>query len=346
MLASNRLDIKRTKQDFLNKKSKSSDYTRHNYTIIFNQIEKFCISRYNSSLEELVEELSLVPEPQEQIENLLQSYIDQLEAENKPKSTVQIYSGLLKNYLKFRRVKFDKAELESNLSFKSEIKDEFYPISKKEIQSMIDNASFINKAKILCMTSGGFRISELLGVRKSDINTSHERYTVQIRAEFGKGHKARTTIISKEAMELVDQIIKDKSDNDFLFPYESRNRQNAVITSIVQFERIGKKAGLDMRYEGSNRRKITSHSFRAFFISQFEKTSSGFGHSLAGHGRYMKQYERFTLDEKLEKYIETEPHLLIYSNTEDEQKTKKKLLELQAKVSRLEEVLSQQGIKF
>ena len=60
MLISNRLDIKRTKQDFLNKKSKSSEYTRHNYSMTFNHIEKFCISRYNSSLEELVDELSLI----------------------------------------------------------------------------------------------------------------------------------------------------------------------------------------------------------------------------------------------------------------------------------------------
>ena len=60
MLVSNRLDIKRTKQDFLNKKSKSSEYTRHNYSMTFNHIEKFCISRYNSSLEELVDELSLI----------------------------------------------------------------------------------------------------------------------------------------------------------------------------------------------------------------------------------------------------------------------------------------------
>ena len=60
MLVSNRLDIKLTKQDFLNKKSKSSEYTRHNYSMTFNHIEKFCISRYNSSLEELVDELSLI----------------------------------------------------------------------------------------------------------------------------------------------------------------------------------------------------------------------------------------------------------------------------------------------
>ncbi len=60
MLVSNRLEIKRAKQDFLNKKSKSSEYTRRNYTMTFNHMEKFCISRYNSSLEELVDELGLI----------------------------------------------------------------------------------------------------------------------------------------------------------------------------------------------------------------------------------------------------------------------------------------------
>ena len=112
------------------------------------------------------------------------------------------------------------------------------------------------------------------------------------------------------------------------------------------FGRLRERSKLNMVYEGKKTHKITTHSLRAFFITQFEKTSSGFGHSLSGQSRYLKQYERFTLADKLEMYIQTEPHLLIYSNTEDEQKTKKKLLELQAKVSRLEEVLSQQGIKF
>ena len=340
MLA-NRLDVKRTKQDFINKKGKSSEYTRRSYTWIFKHIEKFCISRYDSSLDQLIDELSLVHEPQEQAENLVQTYIDHIEAENKPKSTAVNYCCLFKNYLKFRRIRFDKAELETNLSFKSKIKDELYPITKNDIQAMINNSSFINKVKILCMTSGGFRISELLGVRKSDIDTSHERYTVHIRAEFAKGNKARTTIISIEAMKLIDQIIKDKNDNDFIFPYGKSNRQNMVVTNVTQFQKIVKNAGLDMRYENSNRRKITSHSLRAFFISQFEKTSSGFGHALSGHaGRYMKQYERFTLAEKLEKYIETEPHLLIYQNSENEQTMKKELLELRAKVSRLEALLT------
>ena len=101
-----------------------------------------------------------------------------------------------------------------------------------------------------------------------------------------------------------------------------------------------------MRYEGKITHKITTHSFRAFFISQFEKTYSGFGHSLSGHGRYLKQYERFTIGEKIEKYIETEKHFLIYSKSEQDSKTNREFAELKAKVSRLEQVLSQKGINL
>ena len=55
----------------------------------------------------------------------------------------------------------------------------------------------------------------------------------------------------------------------------------------------------------------------------------------------MKQYERFTIGEKIEKYIETEKYLLIYSKQDQ---SKKELRELKTKVSRLEELLSQKGI--
>ena len=51
------LDVKRTKQDFLKHKSKSSQNTFVNYTFIFKSIEKFCITKYNSSLENIIEEI-------------------------------------------------------------------------------------------------------------------------------------------------------------------------------------------------------------------------------------------------------------------------------------------------
>ena len=336
------LDVKRTKQDFLRHKGKSSARTLRNYTHVFTNIEKFCLRKYDSSLENLIEDLAIIENPQEQVENLIQTYIDELELEGKPKSTVLGYSTLASNYLKYRRVKFDKDELRTSLSYKSESKQELYPITKKDIQTLLDHASFEARTKILLQSGSGFRISELLSLRKSDINRELERYTASIRAEFAKGHRARTTIISIEAMRLLDKILENKTDNDLIFPHEA-SLSNSVISELNMFERLRKRAGLDMRYEGKKLHKITTHGFRAFFISQFEKTYSGFGHSLSGHSRYMKQYDRFTIEEKIEKYIETEKHLLIYSKSDE---SNKELRELKTKVSRLEELLSEKGINL
>jgi len=333
------LDVKRSKEDFLKHKSKSSENTLIYYRFIFKSIEKFCISKYDSSLENIIEELTVVENPQEQVENMIQTYIDELELEGKPHSTVSSYSCIAKNYLKYRRVKFDKDELESSLDFKKEIKSEKYPLTKEDIKTLLDHASFESRAKILLQTGSGFRISELLTLRKCDINKDLERFTAIIRAECAKNGIERVTIISSEAMPYLDKILENKNDNDLLFYHNAKNIRNAVIAELKVFNRIRKRANLDMIYENKKTHKITTHSFRAFFISQFEKTYSGFGHVLSGHGKYMKQYERFTIGEKIEKYIETEKYLLINSNSDQEQKNKREMSELRAKVSRLEELL-------
>jgi len=338
------LDVKRNKQDFLKHKSKSSQNTLVNYTFIFKSIEKFCIAKYDSSLENIIEELAIVEDPQEQVENMIQNYIDELELEGKSHSTVSCYSCIAKNYLKYRRVKFDKDELETSLDFKKEIKSEKYPLTKEEIKTLLDHASFESRAKILLQTGSGFRISELLTLRKSDINTDLERFTAHIRAECAKNGIERVTIISSEAMPYLNKILENKNDNDLIFYHNAKCIRNAVVSEIETFDRVRKSANLDMRYEGKLTHKITTHSFRAFFISQFEKTYSGFGHVLSGHGKYMKQYERFTIGEKIEKYIETEKHLLINSNSDEEQKNKRELSELKAKVSRLEALLPKEKL--
>ena len=50
------LDVKRNKQDFLKHKSKSSPNTLTTYTFVFKSIEKFCLTKYDSSLENIIEE--------------------------------------------------------------------------------------------------------------------------------------------------------------------------------------------------------------------------------------------------------------------------------------------------
>ena len=330
------LDVKRTKEDFLKHKSKSSQNTYINYKFILKSLEKFCITKYDSSLENIIEELAITPSPQEQVENLFQNYIDELELDGLSSRTVSCYCCTAKNYLKYRRVKFDKDELETSLDYKKDRQSEKYPLTKEDIKTLLDHASFQGRAKILLQCGSGFRISEILTLRKSDINTDLERYTATIKAEFAKNGIERTTIISSEAMSYLDKILENKNDNDLIFYHNAKTIRNAVLSEIDTFNLVRKKAGLDMRYEAKKLHKITTHSFRAFFISQFEKTYSGFGHVLSGHGKYMKQYERFTIGEKIEKYIETEKYLLIYSKSDE---SNKELRELKTKVSRLEELL-------
>ena len=67
------LDVKRSKQDFLKHKSKSSQNTFVSYSFIFKSIEKFCITKYDSSLENIIEELAIVEDPQEQVEYMIQN---------------------------------------------------------------------------------------------------------------------------------------------------------------------------------------------------------------------------------------------------------------------------------
>ena len=51
------LDSSRTKQDFLNRKGKSSSRTNELIQMEMKHFEKFCLSRYEMSLESLVNEL-------------------------------------------------------------------------------------------------------------------------------------------------------------------------------------------------------------------------------------------------------------------------------------------------
>ena len=91
------------------------------------------------------------------------------------------------------------------------------------------------------------------------------------------------------------------------------------------------------RYE-SNTRKITLHSFRAFFITQAVRTvGDSFAHTLAGQEGYLKMYKRYDKEAMLEDYLKLEPNLFIMNNYGVSDQTKdKKIEELESKFDRLE----------
>lgn len=57
--------------------------TLRSYSLIFKNLEKFCAIKYDTGLENIIEDLAIIENPQEQVENLIQSYIDELEGMEK-----------------------------------------------------------------------------------------------------------------------------------------------------------------------------------------------------------------------------------------------------------------------
>jgi len=124
-------------------------------------------------------------------------------------------------------------------------------------------------------------------------------------------------------------ILKKLNDNDIVFPNKIASEQHA-------FRRISESAGYTEEYEITGRAKISTHTLRAYAITRLDKLNEfGFGHIIAGHGFYMKTYNRNTPEQLLEDYIKAEPFLQIFGR--EDPTTKKTLAEMSLKIKKLEE---------
>jgi len=190
------------------------------------------------------------------------------------------------------------------------------------------------------------RIGEAVQIRKSDLDFSYDRIMIKIPAKITKTKSGRTVFISKEAGEFLKPTLK-KIEDDSLVWGTSENPDNAVAAEEITFRRYLDKTGLAERYQTTRTRKITLHSFRAYFFTKAVRIhNENYAHKMTGHGGYLMQYDRLTDEEKLECYLELEPNLFVYDlsikneeikNLKEANKTKQML---QDKVERQEQVIS------
>ena len=109
--------------------------------------------------------------------------------------------------------------------------------------------------------------------------------------------------------------LKNLNDDDKVFSYSNIKLRNIGDSYQQAIIRYLKKTGLAQKYS-TGRYKITTHSFRAFFITKVSRHDPNLAKYFAGQeqSRDLLVYDRLTLDEKLQKYIEFELDLLMYTN--------------------------------
>ena len=301
--------------DVLNPKTVSAIKTT------LSRFDRYCKSKYKESEHEILSQL-MKQSQDERIVNacdVLQLFVSDLNKSISP-ATIPAYLSHVLGYFNYRGVKLTSLDKKS-IRFPKIIREEKYPLSKDDIKLILDNCSYKRKTLYLVLASSGMRIGETVQLRKKDFDTSGNRIIIKIPAKFTKGKKARRTLVSLEAKPYLMKRLNEIEENDIVFGTGS----TSIVTEAKMLNYATKKAFPKMERYDSGHRKITLHSFRAFFITQAVRTvGESFAHTLAGQEGYLKVYKRYDNEAILEDYLKLEPSLFIINDYGLSEQTKDK----------------------
>jgi len=288
---------------------------------VLNNFEKFSLEQFDQK--DIIPDLKAVPE--ETLWDTLQQWINYNSDKNP--STVKLWFSIIKKYLHHRGVKLNPDDVKENLDFPRKMTEDPHPLQLSEINRILLASNYKKKVMYMCQISSGMRIGELVQIRKKHLVFGKKRIMVKIPSYIAKFNKARTTFFSIEAQKLLMPILRKKLEDELIFGSNDDMRK-AEVNEMQTLKRTLQKVGLYQKNESNGRGTITSHSFRAYFITKLSRRDPNFAKKLAGQKGYLLQYDRLSDDEKLEVYLKFESDLIlddskIIKNENEQQKSLK-----------------------
>ena len=243
----------------------------------------------------------------DEIYDYLQKWING--SKNDP-ATKRTYFSLIKQYLHYRGVKMHPTDIRQCLNFPTKHEEEMHPLGIDEFRRILEECGHRRRAMYLAQASSGMRIGEITQIRREHLHTDTDRIMVKIPARITKKKRARTTFFSVEVAGLLMPGLSRLDGCDLVFGVDA-NPDTARGAEMSHLARTLVRAGLDRKYETTGRNKISTHSFRAFFITRVSRHDPNLAKYFAGQKGYLLQYDRLSDEEKLEYYIKFEPSLLV-----------------------------------
>jgi integrase len=293
------------------------------------------------NLESKIIEFKKLDDPDEEMEELLQEWINHI-VKNPPTKknltsvVLKQYANAVNTYLKYHRFRIDI----KTLKFPKQLYEEKYPITVEEIQQILNVAKWIKQAYYLCLISTGARPREILGLTKNDVEWVGDKYKALIPAKLTKKGMSRTVFFSKECNPSLNQIMKE--DRIDLFPH-NKDLHKAISNEGNVFREYCDRIGFNQKHETTGNYKINLYSFRRFFFTKaLDHFKDDIAHAMTGHGAYLQVYQSRTEQQKKELWDELEPEILIFDQSKKEQKIRD--LEIALKQNKnLEERVEEQG---
>ncbi|MBL7014973.1 MAG: site-specific integrase [Nitrosopumilus sp.] len=353
------LSKKKDNQSYEEKLATVPERTRQSKLYAIKVFEDFVCEKYNNrTVADIVEELQAIKKTQEQeaydeaLYGMLQDWINWNENRGLGNYTIRILFSNLRKYLFHIGIKTYEQDIKEILRFGKKTREERYPLSQ-DIYRQIVNGFARNprlQALFLTLGSSGMRIGEAINLKKKDLDFTTKRIKVNVPATT-KTRAGRTTYISKEAEDYLRPLVDKLETEDYIF---ARKNQRLLDPSVRKsLTRLLDRIDFTETYQSNNYRKITSHSFRAYFFTKAaRKHGENYAHRIIGHGGYLMQYDRMTEDEKLEMYLELEPDLTIFDQTKNELEISRlrdkveEINELKQEVQKLREVQAKSDKKI
>ena len=229
----------------------------------------------------------------------------------------------INNYLASVRSYFQNYDIEiSTLRFKHKVripktpKGEEQPINASDIRKILKATNNRRlKAYLLVLASSGLRATEAITLRLKDFDFESILTRIHVRPEFAKTRVEWFVFISNEATEAVKQWIdfnrkrdyeselRIKSPNDIVFTI----KKQPIRPGFVEFNRILRTVGLEVRKDGMKFRKITLHSFRRYVYTTIsDQVGKNYAEHWLGHatsGETKETEKRNIYAEQCMKYL-------------------------------------------
>lgn len=128
-------------------------------------------------------------------------------------------------------------------------------LSKEEIKSMIETTRNLKHQTLLALTySAGLRISEVIGLKPSDIDSDRKQIRV-----LGKGNKYRYTLLSENTLEMLRTYWRAYKPVRYLFEGQKKGQPFSRTSINKVFKQTCKRAGI--------KKEATVHSLRHSFAT-------------------------------------------------------------------------------
>ena len=319
------LTKKKTKESFDEKISTEPVGTQYCKKYAVKIFGDFVSDRFPGKItDDVIEELNLIKNSQSQQEyeealyGVLQDWINWNEKRGLGNYTIRTAFSNLRKFLFHLGIKTHEQDIKEYLRFGKRVKEERHPLSDEEYRSIINGFSRNPRmqAFLLVLGSSGMRMGEALKLKKKDLDFTKKRIKVNIPADT-KTRTGRSTFISNEAKRKIEPFLEKMSQEDYVFGKHGKvphihNFTRAMIRLLDKLE-------MNEKYQSNSFRKISTHSFRAYFFTKAaRKHGENYAHKMVGHGGYLMEYDRMTEDEKLDMYLELEPELAIFEQTKNE----------------------------